>query len=239
MRRAAFVSILLTAFLLAGCGNPKNLVVTAENQDEVLQKVARSKKLSDEEKQTFAAAVMRAGMARAFSEALGGKPSADAPVVIGKTVGQIIEEARERTAKEKERVARMKRLAEEVRRRQDARLKIMRDAVLVTPLSMKDLPGGFMAAIELKYAIENTSGKEIRAFEGTVRFRDVLGHRVEDGYVKVNEPLEPGEKRTITKSQFVTQLGGRKLSDVRAEWIPDTVLFADGTRLDRRERAPQ
>lgn len=236
MRRVAFATIVLAALLIAGCENPKNLVVTTSNQDEVLQKVAQSKKLSDEEKRTFAAAVMRAGMAKAFSDAFGGKPSPNAPTLTGKTVGQIIEEERERTAEEKERAAREKRLAEEARLREEARLKTLRDAVLVTPFSMGEITSGFMPAVEIKYAIENTSGKEIRAFEGTVRFRDVLGHRVEDGYIKVTEPLKPGEKRNLTKAQFVTSLQGKKLSDVRPEWIPDTVLFADGTRIDREEK---
>ena len=239
MRRVAFVAMVIAVLLLAGCENPKNLVVTAENQDEVLQKVAQSKKLSDEEKRTFAAAVMRAGMAKAFTDAFGGKPSPKAPTLVGKTVAQIIDEERKRDAEEKEREAREKRLAEEAQQREEARLKTLRDAVLVTPFSMAETTSGFMTAVEVKYAVENTSGKEIRAFEGTMRYRDVLGHQIEESNLKVTEPLKVGEKRNITDHEFVTSLRSKKLSDVKPEWIPDTVLFADGTRIDREEKAGQ
>ena len=112
----------------------------------------------------------------------------------------------------------------------------LRETLLVTPFSITEVERGFMTAVEIKYALHNASNRDIRAFEGTMKFKDVLGHNVQDGYVKVTDPLKAGEKRTYTDHEFASSLRGKKLDELKAEWIPDTILFADGKRLDREEQ---
>jgi hypothetical protein len=229
-------TILLAAFLAGffACDNTKQLVVTTSNQDEVVQKVAKSKKLTDEEKRLFGSALMREGMAKALGQAFGSSTSTTS-TMMGKTVAQIIDDQRTIEKEEREREAREKRLAEEARQREAARLKKLWESILITPFSLKEVERGFMTAEEIKYAVENLSGRDIRAFEGTMKFRDVLGHDVDDGHVKVTELLKAGEKRTITDHEFMTSLRGKKLEELKVEWVPDAILFADGERVDREE----
>lgn len=238
MRYCSGGVLLLAALLLAACENPKQLVVTSSNQDEVVQKVAKSQRLSDDEKRLFVTAVMRNGFAKALGKTFGSRQ--DAQEVAGKTVAQLIEEQRSFEVDQKKREEREKVLAAEARRGEDARLKLLRESVIVTPFYLSDVHGQFtIMQVEVKYAIENSSGKDIRAFEGTMKFRDVLGHDVEDAYVKVTDTLKAGEKRTLGLERRMSSLSGKKLDELKWEWVPDTVLFVDGQRVDREEKKPQ
>jgi hypothetical protein len=86
------VLVLFSAILLAACRDPRQIVVTSSNQQEVMQKVSDSKKMSDDEKRLFALALMRAGVTKAFHDASGRAQASAGPA--GKTVGQLIEQER-------------------------------------------------------------------------------------------------------------------------------------------------
>jgi hypothetical protein len=112
------------------------------------------------------------------------------------------------------------------------RLSRLKTSVSVTLVSMKEVDNGFMKAVEIKYELQNTSSKEIRAFQGKVNFKDILGNDLTDTHINITKPLKSGERRTVVGHEVMTPLQGKGLDEVKTEWLPETVLFADGERID-------
>ena len=86
------------------------------------------------------------------------------------------------------------------------------------------------AAVE--YVCENRSSKDVRAFEGRVTYRDVLGNEVADTDMKVLTPIKNGQKSNTTDMlplETYRGLRGARLEDVEIEWNPTKILFVDGT----------
>jgi hypothetical protein len=87
-------------------------------------------------------------------------------------------------------------------------------------------------ALSLRYAYENRSTKDVRAFEGEVAFKDILGNNLAQIPLKVLNPLRAGEKGSVTARHYFMayrNLEDKKLDDVKIEWKPQKILFADGT----------
>jgi hypothetical protein len=217
---ALLVGLCLIA--LCGCGNVKNKKITENNQKEILQQIKNSKDLTGEELQLLQGAMFRSAF------------QGHAGLPVGKTVGEVIKEQREWVAKtgkdEKEQKEREKRLAAE----QEARVAEMRKALTVGLAGFEKRKGYLSDFIEAQYAYENTSGREIRAFQGTVVYSDVLGNHLDDDPVKVLKPIRIGGKGMQVENlplMLYHGLGNKNRDDVKAEWKPEKILFADGTSL--------
>ena len=236
MKHAAGV-IALAVLLTVGCAkDPKGLVFTEQNKEEVLKKVAESSSLSADDKQLVVAYFMRTEMAKGLGKAFG-MDTSKAGNVFGKNVGQIIEEQKAWAAEQKAQEEKAKKLAAEAKAHEEARLAELKKSLLLTVFDMKKKEIGFTSATELKFVYENTSGKDIRAFEGELTMHDVLGEEVLKTWVKSTEILKAGAKRN--ESKLTTQeykVRGKKLEDLKVAWKPTTVLFADGTRVDLEEK---
>lgn len=128
--------------------------------------------------------------------------------------------------------------ADEQSTRQDtaemARVRRLSSSVAVTPVAIADVERGFMTAVEVKYSVENTSGKTIRAFDGEIHFKDVLDQDIETTRIKDTKVLRVGEKRVLTEYEVATALRGKTLDELKTRWIPNTVLFADGEKVERQ-----
>ncbi len=105
----------------------------------------------------------------------------------------------------------------------------------------KDVPAGRYEDLFLVRAeYENTSGKDLRSFAGTINLRDENGNIVLSGKVHPAEPLPAGGKGTWKAQKPYDQfspddekLKTSNMARVRVEWVPRSIVFADGTALGR------
>jgi uncharacterized protein YcfL len=221
---------ILLCFLVVACSNVKDLKFTKDNQDQVMEKVKKSKDLTGEEVGLLMAAMMRSTISGEKLE--------------GKTVGQVIAEQKrmfeESEAKEKE----AKRLAGEEAARQAQVAKEIARYITVVPIKKsftKADPlnnGQYTDKINLVFIFENTSGKDIKAFKGETVFNDVFGENIRSINLTYDEGIKAGQRKEwygeVEYNQFIA--GQRKfrdteLANMKFEWHPKAIIFADGTKI--------
>ena len=85
---------------------------------------------------------------------------------------------------------------------------------------------------------QNTSTRDIRAFQGKVQFVDLFGSEILTRPLSISAPIASGKKATvdgvIEYNQFLPphqQLKSTEVKDLKIVWIPELVIFADGARL--------
>jgi hypothetical protein len=176
---------------------------------------------------------------RAAVKALGGS---EVPVV-GKTVGDLIDEERKFRADANAKEEEQKKLAAEAKTKADALTAQLRNAITLTVFDKGFQPsnpmsGSFQDYITLKCVYENKSDKDIRAFRGRVQFTDLFGKQIYMTSVTISEPIKAGQKATwsgaMEYNQFISEeqsLRNAKMENMKIVWLPDSVLFADGTSL--------
>jgi hypothetical protein len=231
---------LLVALIAAGCGrNPKNVRITEDNKDTFLEDIKDMKGLTVEEGRLLYAYMMRAGMAAAF----GG----DAPPIVGKTVGDLIESQRKIETNEQAAAEEQDRLAAEARAEEEARAAELRKAVSLTVyeksfLASNPMGGRYSDYLVIKCAYENRSGKDIRAFNGSVRFTDLFDKTILESGLTISDPLKAGAKGTwtgqIEYNQFLDEhvaLRNASLDNMKVVWLPSEVLYSDGTRVGAQQ----
>lgn len=141
----------------------------------------------------------------------------------GKTVGQLIQEQRYIVAKAK--------VAAEL-------LKY----ILVTPFKKSSADFHSMG-----FVIENKSNKDIKAFKGEIKFKDIFGEELGIMDLIYEEGVKAGQKKNwyCEKNLLVGDPGGlpdildlkrRKFRDTKLEkmefkWEPKVIVFADGSKL--------
>ena len=208
----------------SSCSNIKSKKVTDANKDRVLGEISTSKDLTDEEKQLLVAYAMRQSLSAVFQ---GGKPGLPS----GKTIGEMIDEQRAWKVQQRQEEERQKKLAAEVAAKQAE----LRNVIGVALYSFTQKKGFMSDYIEAGYAYENRSDRDVRAFEGDVAYKDVLGNQLEETSLKVLTPIKAGQKAAVSDSlPFIAYPGLRdkKLEDVKIEWRPKKILFADGASAE-------
>jgi len=120
--------IVIGLMFLMGCGGVKDLKFTKDNQKEVMEQVQKSKDLTGEENGLLIAGIMRIIMVNG--------PDG----IVGKTVGEIINEQKkllsERESMEKE----QKLLAAEAKKKQEKIAEELRSYVKIAPFKKVFLP---------------------------------------------------------------------------------------------------
>lgn len=236
MNRFIVVAILVGTY---GCGqNPRNLTITEENEDSFMEEL-KDATLTVEETGLLTAAQMRRGLAEGF----GG----EAPVFVGKTVGEVIEQERTFRAEAAERQAEQDRLAAEAKAEADALVAELRKAITLTIFEKSFRPsdainGRFEDFIIIQAAYENTSGNDIRAFRGAVQFTDLFGEEIYTTNLTISDPIAAGAKATwsgqIRYNQFMADqqnLRNADLEDMNIVWRPASIIFADGTTIGEQQ----
>ncbi len=219
--------LLCTLLLVcSSCANIKRQKVTDENKDKLISEVATSKDLTDEERQLLSGYIARQNVSRIFQ---GGTPS----IPTGKTIGEMIEDQRKWVAqnaeKKKAEEEKVQKLSAEIAAKEAA----LREFVTVTLYSLKESEYGGMKGFEARIAFKAGS-KDIRAFQGNLALSDVLGNSVGELPVRVLTPLKARESGTMDYSNLYMafrELQGKRLEDIKAQWKPTKILFADSTEL--------
>ena len=93
--------------------------------------------------------------------------------------------------------------------------------------------------ITIKCSYSNGSEKDIRAFTGSVVFQDLFGKEIFRANITISDPIGAGQQSTwagtIKYNQFVEahqRLRNTDLKDLTVVWVPASILFADGTRIE-------
>jgi hypothetical protein len=219
------VLCLCVALLIcSSCTNIKSKKVTEENKEKVLSEISTSTELTNEEKQLLLGYFMRQNMATIFQ---GGKPGLPS----GKTLGEMIQDQKKWVAQEKEEEERQKHLAAEIAGKQAE----MRNIIGVALYSFARRRNSLIDYVEAGYAYENRSTRDVRAFDGWIVYNDVLGNKLEEVRLKVLKPIKAGQKASVTDDLPFMAYGGLRdkvLDDVRIEWRPKKILFADGSSVE-------
>lgn len=240
MKAVAALLTLAVLVVTSACSNPKNLRITDQNKETFMEEIKNSKKLTVEEVGLLQGYLMRYGVIEGLKGLTGGEN--ELPLE-GKTVGELIELQRKWAEETKAEEARQKKLAEEAKAREEALAAELRKCITLAVWDKGFVDSDYRRGLYqdlLTYSItyENNSPKDIRAFQGTVVFQDLFGDRVNSFGLKITDPIKSGEKAqwkgTTAFNQFDkedTRLRDAELKDLKVVWMPERIIFADGTSI--------
>lgn len=239
------LTIILMLVLIAGCSNPEDIVFGPEPLKQIAEQGKQFKKLSEDDRTLLASYLAISEMGRAFG--------ADVKPATGRTVGEVLVDAR--TWKKKIKAS------EAEAKKQEAEAEALKNKVLSERKAIADkisasvvvaitdkivLPenydaGRYSAMLSLKYAIENRSDKTIRQLKGRVTFKDATGDEIGWLPVDIDEPVRVGQTLKTTTgrgwkiNQFmngeIEKIAGREFSSMKATFEPESIAFEGGEVL--------
>lgn len=156
----------------------------------------------------------------------------------GKTYSQIWKEAQvkqlERQAKEDE----QNRLAERVREEEEVQAQKLRSTIEVAVYDKGFQEVDWQAYITFKFAFENKSEKDIRAFKGKVVFTDLFDEEVYSINLTYDQEIPALQTATWNAqadfNPYVDKdvlLKRKSLDDLKIKWNPEKVIFTDNSTL--------
>lgn len=243
------ITAILVALVIAGCSNPKDIVFGPEPLKQMAEQGDQFKKLPEEDRMLLAGYLGLTEMGKAFG--------AQAKSVTGRTVGEVLVDARawkekmkaaELEAKKKEAEAEV--LKAKVLAERKAISEKISSSVTVAVTDKTVLPknydvGRYSEMLSIKYAIENKSDKTIRQLKGRVIFKDATGDEIGWLPVDFDEPVAAGKTlKTSTGrgwklNEFrmgeIERIAGREFSSMKATFEPESIAFDGGEVLKAPE----
>lgn len=233
MRRTLIAAL---ALAIVACGNIKDQPLT----EATLTKVRDSRELTPRETDLLAGYMARTAFTRMMKSGDTTANFFDAKV----TVGEAIEAQRQFLHDDSVRVANEKRAAEEAVRRREAELQRLRGIVTVTVAGKRQQPRNadawrFNDYTVLSISLSNTGDKPVSGVKGRLIVRDLFDDEVITLGFKHDDALAPGARATVDRFYEINpyiddevKLYRTELEKLRITWEPETLLLADGTRLE-------
>jgi len=231
-----FLIIIAHSVLSLGCSNLNNRVITENNKEEIIKKVANSR-LSDDDKSYFASGISREVLAESFNLEEGYS-------TIGKTVKQIINEQKEYERNKKAEEEARTQAEKEARERYQEELKKAKSVISVTLLNKKNYDediwaGRYSPYVNIAIEIKNKSGKGIRGVKGITKFIDIFGDPIITIGLSYDEKVIPPDKTHIYYCSFEINkfedkhelLWAKELKDLKFEFEPTHIIFDDGSEI--------
>ncbi len=178
---------------------------------------------------------------------------ADVKPATGRTVGEVLvdakawkEKMKAAEAEEKKREAEAEALKNKVIAERKAVADKISTSVVVAIIDKTVLPenydaGRYSEMLSLKYAIENKSDKTIRQLKGRVTFKDATGDEIGWLPVDIDEPVKPGQTLKTTTGRGwklnrfmngeIEKIAGREFSSMKAIFEPESIAFEGGEVL--------
>lgn len=243
------IAALLVLLAIAACSSPNDIVFGPEPLKQMAEQGDKFSKLSAEDRGLLAGYIAVAELGKAFGS--------ETTPTAGRTVGEVLKDAR--TWREKAKAAEVeqkKREAEAaaLKVKVDAERKVIADKiagmVTIAVIDKVVLPknydvGRYSELLMIKYALENKSEKTIRQIKGRVEFVDATGDEVGGLLVDFDQPIAPGKTlKTDTGSGWKTnsfsnstieRIAGREFSAMKATFKATSIAFEGGEIL----RAPE
>ena len=195
MKRIFLAAVL--AGLVAGCSSPNDIVLGPEPLKQLADQGDKFKRMPEEDRMLLVAYLSLSEIGRALGSTT--------PSVTGKTVGEVMKDARAWKEKVKAQEAQQKQRDEEalaLRKKVEAENKLISDklSTLVTVAVIDKVVreknfhiGRYEDLLMIKYAVENKSEKIIRQIKGHVIFVDPSGDAVGELQVDIDNSIKPGE----------------------------------------------
>lgn len=96
--------------------------------------------------------------------------------------------------------------------------------------------GNYNDRITISVSFENLTGKDIRAYDGVVKFTDLLDNPIMQANIAINDPLKAGEilkwNGELDYNQFDDsdrRLRAADAENIKISFVPRKILFVDGT----------
>lgn len=238
--RALIITLLLLT--ITSCSDPKDIVLGPEPLKQMAEQGDEFRKLSEEDRVLLAGYLGMMELGKAFNVEV--KP------IAGRTVREVLVDAREwqkkvkdNAAKEKAQEAEAAALAKKIQAEREAIAETIRKSALVAVVGTKLLPVNYDAdrfspMLVINYAVTNKSAKTIKQIKGSVDFTDLTGDKVGMLWVDIDKTIEPGQTiqtdtgRGFELNEFMNKdkerIAGRKFSDMKAIFVPEAIAFSDG-----------
>jgi len=237
--------VIFAVALFAGCSNPKDIVFGPEPLKQIAEQGDQFKKLSEEDRALLVGYLTITEMGKAFG--------ADVKPATGRTVGEVLvdakawkEKMKAAEAEEKKKEAEVEALRNKVLAERKAIADKISTSVVVAIIDKTVLPENFEVGLysemlSLKYAIENKSDKTIRQLKGRVTFKDAIGDEIGWLSVDIDEPVKSGQTLKTTTGRGwkinpfmngeIEKIAGREFSSMKATFEPESIAFEDGEVL--------
>ena len=231
------------------CTNLRDKVITEQNKETIYKEIKDSKDFTVEEVGLLQRHLLRSAMLGAFSK------DKTSPSDVGKTLSGIIDDERKwdasqklREEQEKLKEEQEKKVAEQAKLEEDKKRLEMSKALLVTVYDKgfreaDSSEGEYQDYITMKFVYKNNSKKTIQGFKGSVEFRDLFGDTIATMGLQDDDPIKAGAKTTadmtVDYNQFKDssrKLASTDLNKLKIVWLPETILFADGTSLHAQSK---
>lgn len=228
--------------VLTACSNPKDIVFGPEPLKEMAEKGDQFKKLPEEDRVLLAAYLATLELGKVFN--------ADTKPVTGRTVGEVLVDAKAwkqkiqaQEAKEKARQAEADALAKKIQAERQAVADKISQSALVAIVGTRLLPvdwdqDRYSPMLAINYAITNKSAKTIKQIKGSVTFTDLTGDEIGVLWADIDKTILPGKTietdtgRGFKLNEFMNEdkerIAGRKFSDMKAVFTPESIAFDDG-----------
>lgn len=230
------LTALTLTFILSACDNPKSVVIPPSLEgDQGTEFADNIKSLSEEDKQKLAAFLALKEIGTAF----GGES-----IPIGTTVGEALDMAEvwAKNMNDADRKADI--LAAAEKEKMDAASKLFDEVLTAAIVDKKNHKGEYGEDyISLSMAFQNNSDKEISGLKGAFHFYDSFGEHLKTYLISEDVMNIPVNKTLSTTmdfdlNQFMSE--DDKMRDLplsNLDWVfdGDTILFADGTKLESPE----
>lgn len=248
MRAFVAAGLVGAALLVTACSKPQDIVLGPEPLKQLAEQGEQFKKLPEADRAVLVAYLGITQLGKAFG--------AEVKSPTGRTVGEVLVDARAWQAKMAEAEAEAKRkqaeadaLKAKVLAERKAVAERIAAAVTVAVVGTKVLPknfdvGRYSEMLSVSYAIENKSDKGIRQLKGEVIFKDATGDKIGSLPVDFDEPVAAGKTlKTNTGSGWrlnsfrngdIERIAGREFSTMTASFVPESIAFEGGEVL----RAP-
>lgn len=241
--------VISLAIVLAGCSKPQDIVFGPEPLKQISDQGEQFKKLPEEERTLLVAYLGVSQLGKAFG--------AEVKSPVGRTVGEVLVDARAWKEKIKAADAETKKReaeAEALRAKVAAERKAMAErigrSVVVAVVATRVLPenydaGRYSEMLSISYAIENKSDKGIRQLKGRVIFKDATGDTVGWLPVDFDEPVAAGKTLKTTtgrgwklnkfRNGEIEKIAGRDFAAMTASFEPESIAFEGGEVLKAPE----
>lgn len=232
---ARFIPFIAAAALIAGCSKPADMVIPSDMSKWDTDLAPTVKKLPEEDRQLFAAFVMRAKLGQVFSKGEG--------IPFGMTVGEALTMQKKWVEEQRVKAEEEKALKEKLAKQALEAQKQINEAVTVALLSKSQHPSDYRSG---RYedeqvfvvGIENKSAKKIIGVSGELNFIDVFDKQVGSTNFSASEAIAPGATIKWTGSRRYNQF----IDEQRALWnleegkykvtfTPWEIVFENGEKL--------
>ena len=156
-----------------------------------------------------------------------------------KTYGELLEDGRKFKEEQDKIEAEQKILAEKAEREEAEKTQRLSEALTVTVFNKNFIELDYEEYITLQFAFQNNTEKDILAFTGIMIFNDLFNKEIKklsltyDDGIRANSTVH--WDATTDYNQFRDSdkaLRNKELSKIKLVWIPEKIIFKDGTILD-------